>query len=53
MIDDAWDIARRLDLDLVKVLLEMAKLELYQEIQAAISSDTGAALPTAAIAADH
>ncbi|EAQ34501.1 hypothetical protein NB311A_12187 [Nitrobacter sp. Nb-311A] len=39
-IDDAWDIARRLDLELLKFLLEMAKLELYREIEAAINSST-------------
>lgn len=60
LIDDAWDAAQRLDLELVKFLLEMAKLELYREIDAAISSGvverphTGnAALPTLAIAAER
>jgi hypothetical protein len=38
LIDDAWDTAQRLDLEMVKFLLEMAKLELYQEIQTVISS---------------
>ncbi len=37
-IDDAWGLAQRLDLDLVKFLLEMAKLELYRDIEAAIRS---------------
>lgn len=39
-IDDAWEIAQRLDMELLKFLLEMAKLELYREIEAAISSST-------------
>ena len=38
LIDGAWDTAQRLDLEMVKFLLEMAKLELYQEIQTVISS---------------
>lgn len=38
-IDDAWGVAQRLDLELVKFLLEMAKLELYREIEAVISSN--------------
>jgi hypothetical protein len=38
LIDDAWSTAQRLDLEMVKFLLEMVKLELYQEIQAAINS---------------
>ena len=38
LIDDAWDTAQRLDLEMVKYLLEMAKLELYQEIQTVIIS---------------
>lgn len=37
-IDDAWGLAQRLDLDLLSFLLEMAKLELYREIEALISS---------------
>lgn len=37
-IDDAWGLAQRLDLELLKFLLEMAKLELYREIEAFISS---------------
>ncbi|WP_245256976.1 MULTISPECIES: hypothetical protein [unclassified Nitrobacter] len=39
LIDDAWEMSRQLDLGLVKLLLEMAKLELYEEMQAAIGSN--------------
>lgn len=38
LIDDAWDAAQRLDLEMVRFLLGMAKLELYQKAQAVISS---------------
>lgn len=39
LIDDAWEMSCQLDLGLVKLLLEMAKLELYEEMQAAIGSN--------------
>ncbi|WP_244374960.1 hypothetical protein [Nitrobacter winogradskyi] len=39
MIDDAWEMSQQLDLGLVKLLLEMAKLELYEEMQAVIGSN--------------
>lgn len=39
LIDDAWEMSRQLDLGLVKLLLEMAKLELYEEMQAVIGSN--------------
>jgi len=39
LIDDAWEMSRQLDLGLVKLLLEMAKLELFEEMQAAIGSN--------------
>jgi hypothetical protein len=39
LIDDAWEASCQLDLGLVKLLLEMAKLELYEETQAAIGSN--------------
>jgi thioredoxin-like negative regulator of GroEL len=39
LIDDAWEMSRQLDLGLVKLLLEMAKLELYEEMQAEIGSN--------------
>ncbi len=39
LIDDAWEMSQRLDLGLVKLLLEMAKLELYEEMQAIIGSN--------------
>lgn len=38
LIDDAWELSRQLDLGLVKLLLEMAKLELHEERQTAIGS---------------
>lgn len=39
LIDDAWEMSQQLDLGLVKLLLEMAKLELYEEMQAVIGSN--------------
>jgi hypothetical protein len=42
LIDAAWELSRRLDLDLVKFLLEMAKLELYQEVTMISSSENRA-----------